>query len=126
MQKLNIYEGETTEFKSCCNTARASLPNDLWKTISAFANTRGGDIYLGVADDGTIIGLDSSQLDALQKDLSSMISGDLFNRKPIIKIETMDSYLRVEVKEQEFYNKPIYSKKVGPKKALLHNPKQNE
>ncbi len=99
MQKLNIYEGETTEFKSCCNTSRASLPNDLWKTISAFANTRGGDIYLGVADDRTIIGLDSSQLDALQKDLSSMISGDLFNRKPIIKIETMDSYLKVEVKE---------------------------
>jgi len=119
VQKLNIYEGETTEFKSCCNTARASLPNDSWKTISAFANTRGGDIYLGVADDRTIIGLDSSQLDALQKDLSSMISGDLFNRKPIIKIETMDSYLKVEVKEQEFYNKPIYSKKVGPKKIYI-------
>lgn len=34
------------------------------KSVSAFANTEGGSLFFGVADDGSIVGLDNIQADA--------------------------------------------------------------
>ena len=48
-----LIENLDTEFKSCENGA---LPDNLWQPMSAFANTRGGKILLGVSDDGREIG----------------------------------------------------------------------
>ena len=45
------YEGATVEYKEM-------LTPDVKKTIVAFANTEGGTLYVGVADDGTPIGVD--------------------------------------------------------------------
>ena len=39
---------------------------DLNKEVVAFANTNGGEIYVGIADDGTIIGLDDPEQTELQ------------------------------------------------------------
>lgn len=41
---LAFYEGVDLEFKG----ARGGLPRDLWETYSAFANTQGGTLWLGV------------------------------------------------------------------------------
>ena len=54
MQKVKKTESDTLEFKSCKGKRQATLPEDLWAHISALANTRGGSIYLGVADSGYI------------------------------------------------------------------------
>ena len=45
-----MTEGMTTEFKR-------EYTDDIKKTIIAFANTRGGEVLIGVEDDGTIIGV---------------------------------------------------------------------
>ena len=50
----------TIEFKS----DKTPLPdNDIIDAVVAFANTEGGDLYLGVEDDGTITGLHPSHQD---------------------------------------------------------------
>ena len=43
-------ESETVEFKE-------SLDREAWETVSAFANTRGGALLIGVRDDGTVRGI---------------------------------------------------------------------
>lgn len=45
-----MTEGITTEFKR-------EYTEDIKKTIIAFANTRGGDVLIGVEDNGTVIGV---------------------------------------------------------------------
>lgn len=67
MQNIGFKEDLTHEFKS----DRTCLSDgDIIDAVVAFANTEGGDLYLGVEDDGEITGLhprhtDSTQLAAL-------------------------------------------------------------
>lgn len=59
-RRLNLRESLTVEFKS----DRRKLSDDaLLETVVALANTDGGDIYLGVEDDGKISGLHKDHLD---------------------------------------------------------------
>ena len=50
---MKLYESETVELKEI-------YTSDLKEEIVAFANTKGGIIYIGVKDDGEIIGLDNA------------------------------------------------------------------
>ena len=60
MCTLPQAETLTIEFKS----DKTPLPdNDIIDAVVAFANTEGGDLYLGVEDDGTITGLHPSHQD---------------------------------------------------------------
>lgn len=45
---LSAFEGTDVEYKG----AKGGLPGDLWSTYSAFANTEGGTIYLGITQRG--------------------------------------------------------------------------
>ncbi|MCD9004677.1 putative DNA binding domain-containing protein [Luteimonas sp. XNQY3] len=45
---LSAFEGTDVEYKG----AKGGLPGDLWSTYSAFANTEGGTIYLGISQRG--------------------------------------------------------------------------
>lgn len=111
-----LIENLDTEFKSCENGA---LPDNLWQPMSAFANTRGGKILLGVSDDGREIGLSREILDKLQKDVSTLISNDKFNRPISVNIECNGAWVELDIKESPFYDKPIFSKKVGEKKVYI-------
>jgi len=50
---MKLYESEAVELKEIYTP-------DLKKEIIAFANTNGGTIYIGVQDNGKIVGLDNA------------------------------------------------------------------
>ena len=63
--KLLIPEKETLEIEFKSDLKRLS-DSDLIDAVVAFANTHGGDLYLGVEDDGRITGLHASHRDSTQ------------------------------------------------------------
>ena len=50
---LQIGETIAVEFKRCSNR----IENDVYQSVCAFLNRFGGDIYLGVEDNGTVCGV---------------------------------------------------------------------
>jgi len=83
-------ESKTLEFKS---TLRWNLREDrqddtavthaVLKTIAAFLNTEGGDLLIGVADDGAIVGIERDQLetdDKFMRHLAQVVRNGLGDR----------------------------------------------
>ena len=125
MKKVNFNESEQAEFKDCRGAKEAKLPNDLWQSIAAFSNSHGGKIFLGIEDGGSMVNLSITDMDKLQKDLSTLLSNNFFNNKPKATIFARNGYIEVSIAESEFYNKPVYSKKVGPKQIWIRQGSTN-
>jgi len=53
-QLLADGEGRTVEFKQ----SKTDLNKDLFESVCAFLNRDGGDLLLGVEDDGTVLGVE--------------------------------------------------------------------
>ena len=111
--------GERTEIE--CKESAWRLPDDIWETVSAFSNTAGGTLLLGVAERGgrfEIAGL----IDAprIQHDLASGLR-DRMN----VPIPAQVELLVVPVDDKEHvllsayipealpYQKPIYVRRKG-------------
>lgn len=66
---LSQPEGRRLEFK-----AELPVHSDLAKTVVAFANDAGGDLYIGVADDPReVVGLDEDKLMTIEEKVSNII-----------------------------------------------------
>ena len=63
-------EGISIEFKECKDT----LPKNVFETLCAFLNRFGGDIFLGLKDDGTIIGVDKDKSKKIKVDFVSAMN----------------------------------------------------
>jgi len=64
-------EGLTIEFKS---VESGKLGNPVFETVAAFSNRYGGHLLLGVADDGTVLGLNPNVIDDVKRNLAKMLT----------------------------------------------------
>lgn len=69
MPNLPTYESLTVEFKAEWNEKKDGEP--IKKTIVAFANTAGGDLYIGIDDDGNVVGI--TDISKIEERLASLI-----------------------------------------------------
>lgn len=78
--RLNGYEWNDIEFKR----ARRGVPEDAYRTVSAFANTAGGWLIFGVKETAgkfEVAGVEAAAVDKVQNDfLSCLRTGDKINR----------------------------------------------
>lgn len=102
-------ESERLEFKSA---NQGKLPSNVWMSISAFSNTDGGKILLGVDDDGVEVGLSVKELDSLQKDFVSLCSTS-FNHKIVLIINVEDNHISAIINPIPAIMRPLYSKSRG-------------
>lgn len=104
---MKFRETETVELKSI-------VMDDIKKEIIAFANCDGGTVYVGVADDGTVLGIENADECALQ--ISNMVRDAV---KPdvtmFIHYETLDCEGKAVVAAniQRGTNRPYYLAKKG-------------
>lgn len=94
---------------------KREIVKDLDKEIIAFLNTEGGTIYVGVEDDGTVVGIDYNLHDALDLQLSSIITDSIkMNARHLIRYYfNADNVLVIEVMKGD--NKPYYLSSTGPR-----------
>lgn len=108
-----LYESADIEFKA----ARGGLPGSMWETYSAFANTSGGSILLGVSETGggklDMHGV--ADLDALQSSLwntlnnRQKVSANLLSHGDVEIInQGSKSFLLIRVPRAGRRERPVY------------------
>ena len=112
LQKLDLRENLELEFK----TAAGGMPSGLWDTVSAFANTHGGWILLGVREDKAKIRIEGvKNSEAMKQDIFNLMR----NRQKIsmevcgpedIRIQKIDGADIITLKVRTVSNseKPVY------------------
>lgn len=111
---MRIQESETVELKEI-------YTSDLKKEVVAFANTNGGTIYIGVQDDGEIIGLENADF-VMQQISNAVINGirpdaSMFTSIELVK-ENHKSLVRIVV--QQGTKKPYYLSDKGLKPSGVY------
>lgn len=114
---MNYIESETVELK-------AEVVSDICKEIIAFANTKGGTLYIGVQDDGQIIGVNNADRVTLQ--ISNMVRDSI---KPDVtmfvgyKTQEENGRQVVAVTVQKGTDRPYYlgSKGLKPSGVYVRN-----
>ena len=89
--ELKVYlaagEGLTSEFKRC----GADPQHDLYETVCSFANRQGGNIFLGIGDDGSVIGISPARVRDVQRMVVNAVSNPkLFSIPPVIETEAIE------------------------------------
>lgn len=107
---LNQPEGRRLEFK-------AELPehSDLAKTIVAFANDAGGDLFIGVADNPReVVGLDEDKLMSIEEKISNVIFDRCYPAiLPEIKFISEEDKRLIQVTVFRGSTPPYYLKEKG-------------
>ena len=108
-----VKENENIELKKADN----NLPNSLWETYSAFCNTSGGIIILGIEEekngDNIIIGI--NDIDKMEKDIwntannLAKVSYNVIGNGDIYKVKIDDKNIMIlDIKEAPHNKKPVY------------------
>ncbi|EOS38606.1 hypothetical protein C808_02816 [Lachnospiraceae bacterium M18-1] len=70
LELIKIGESTTVEFKKSTN----EITKDVYDTVCSFSNRDGGHIFLGVEDNGLIIGIVPEALDQMKKDFVTAVN----------------------------------------------------
>lgn len=72
-ERLKLGEDSTNEFKGVASGDYRIDPHDMAKAIVSLANTRGGYVFLGFEDDGTVTGIGTvQQADSLMRQVTQV------------------------------------------------------
>ena len=114
LEALQLNENHERE----CKLAEGGLPESIWETYSAFSNTDGGTILLGVKehrDSFTVNGLNDRQIVKYQKNFWSTIndrnkvSKNILLNHPVKVIEYEGkNILEINVPAADRHDKPVY------------------
>lgn len=110
---LGLYKSKSTWKEGAClefKSGERGLPNSLWETYSAFANTAGGTIVVGVRDNGTIEGI--SRADKRLQDFTNSVNNPgkcsiNLSSAAIISIDGKE-VLAIEVSAATPEQKPVF------------------
>ena len=111
---MKLIENDFCELKSI-------LTKDLKKEIIAFANTNGGKIYIGVDDNGKVIGVKDidNDLQAITGMINEGIKPSLIEYAQI-KVEELDGKNLIIIDIQSAPNKPYYLAEKGLKPSGVY------
>lgn len=114
-----MEEGETLEFKKSLSDF-----DDILATISAFSNTKGGKILVGIDDNGNIAGVKIGKrtLEDIVNKISQNTNPKIY---PEIKINKIKDRYIIEIKVSERNDKPIFTKGVAYKRVGRNNIKMD-
>lgn len=73
LEIIEAGEGLNAEFKE----SRNKLNKGVFNSVCAFLNRSGGHIFLGVTDDGAIVGIDEEEVDKIKKDFVTSVNNPL-------------------------------------------------
>ena len=99
---------------------KRKITKDLDKEIIAFLNAEGGTIYIGVEDDGTIIGIDNNLRDDLDLQISSIVCDAIKRdvRSLVRHYFNEDNVMVIEVMKGD--NKPYFLSSTGPRSNVTY------
>lgn len=102
--KSRFIESETVELKTSL-----AEHQEILETISAFSNTRGGILYIGIKPDGTPVGVDigSRSLEDLANKIKLSTDPKVF---PTIEFQTIDGREIIVITVTEYPAKPVWAK----------------
>lgn len=105
---MKLYESESVELKEI-------YTSDLKKEIVAFANTNGGTIYIGVQDNGKIIGVDKADfvMQQIANSIRDSIRPDISMFTKIELLKEEKQYIKLSVNQG--VKKPYYLSDKGLK-----------
>lgn len=108
------YENVDREFKEL-------YVSDIKKTVTAFANTEGGVLYIGINDNGEVVGIDN--IDEVMQQVANVLKDAIApDVMPFVKIRALEKNKCniVEVFVQTGSNKPYYLKEKGLKPSGVY------
>ena len=112
---LTIGETVAVEFKRCGN----GIENDTYETVCSFLNRFGGDLFMGVLDDGSVLGVPEKAASDMVKNFIKVISNPvlfsptIYLVPEIIKYDEKRTIIHVHIPpsaEVHSYRKVIYDR----------------
>jgi ATP-dependent DNA helicase RecG len=115
-EQLDIFgigqnpEDQNVEYKTA---SQGRVPADIWEAYTGFANAEGGTIYFGIEDNGKNRQLTPSEIDTIQRDMVTGVSG--YSYKLSLDINHKNGVVSVYVPPAPAAVRPVYSLKRGAK-----------